>query len=138
MNVENAAACDSAYKDQLAGRIRLLCMAYPAVSERLSHGAPAFFIDGKRSFAQIRDNHHGDGRFGLWCAAPPGLQSMLVDSNPELFYIPAYVGYLGWVGMRLDRGVSWEEIEFIIRDAYLARASKKQQELLSGQAMTVS
>ncbi|MCD1259990.1 MmcQ/YjbR family DNA-binding protein [Paenibacillus athensensis] len=136
MNTDHAGSCDSAYKDELSERIRLLCMSYPAVSERPSHGAPSFFIDGKRSFVQIRDNHHGDGRFALWCAAPEGLQSLLVDSNPELFYVPAYVGHLGWVGLRLDRSASWEEIEFIVRDAYLARASKKQQALLSGRAVT--
>lgn len=37
-----------------------------------------------------------------------------------------YVGYLGWVGVRLDRDLGWEEIAGVIEDAYLAVAPKKQ------------
>ena len=110
--------------------IRELCLSFPGTSERVSHGAPSFFIDGKRSFVQYRDNHHGDGKLALWCAAPPGVQAMLTESDPELYYVPAYVGHLGWVGVRLDRDAAWEEIAAAIGEAYLARAPKKYVRLL--------
>jgi len=99
-------------------RIRALCLRFPGTSERDSHGAPSFFIDGKRSFLQYRLNHHGDGRIAVWAAAAPGVQGTLVESEPELFYVPAYVGHLDWVGIRLDRGAAWEQIEAVIGDAY--------------------
>jgi hypothetical protein len=111
--------------------IRELCLSFPGTSERESHGAPSFFIDGKKSFVQYRDNHHGDGKLGLWCAAPPGVQAVLTASDPELYYVPAYVGHLGWVGLRLDRHAAWEEIAGIIGEAYLTRAPKKYVKLLS-------
>lgn len=112
-------------------RVRQLCLSFPGTSERESHGAPSFFIDGKKSFVQYRNNHHGDGKIALWCAAPPGVQAMLVESDPELYYVPAYVGHLGWVGLRLDRHAEWEEIAGVIGDAYLARAPKKYVQLIA-------
>ena len=52
-------------------RIRALCLALPETNERLSHGSPTFFIRDKRTFVMFHDNHHGDGRLAIWCAAPP-------------------------------------------------------------------
>jgi hypothetical protein len=54
------------------GRVRRLCLSLPETSERLSHGSPTFFVREKRSFVMVMDNHHDDGIFGLWVAAPPG------------------------------------------------------------------
>jgi hypothetical protein len=55
---------------------------------------------------------------------------MLVESKPTIFYIPAYVGHLGWIGIRLDREAEWEEIKSVIGDAYLTRAPKKLKDKL--------
>lgn len=79
------------------GRVRGLCLALPETSERPSHGAPTFFIRGKRSFVMYLDDHHGDGRLALWCAAPVGAQDELVESAPERYFVPPYVGTAaGW------------------------------------------
>lgn len=99
-------------------KIRALCMALPDVTERDSHGSPTFFIRGKRSFLSIFDNHHQDGRLALCCAAPPGAQDTLVTVDPECFFVPPYVGRLGWVGARLDRKLPWKRVERLIRDAH--------------------
>jgi hypothetical protein len=112
-------------------KIRTCCLSLPDTSERLSHGAPTFFIDSKRSFVQYHNNHHGDGRVALWCAAPDGFQSTLVEASPEIFYVPAYVGHLGWIGLRLDRNAECQEIARTLSDAYLTRASKKQKQKLA-------
>ncbi|NBD23307.1 MmcQ/YjbR family DNA-binding protein [Paenibacillus glycinis] len=109
----------------LLSRVRELCLGLPGASERDSHGSPGFFVDGKKAFVHYRHDHHGDGIVGLWCAAPPGVQSLLVAGNPELYYVPAYVGHLGWVGVRLDRGAGWDEIAAAIGEAYAVRAPKK-------------
>jgi hypothetical protein len=106
-------------------RVRELCLALPETSERASHGAPAFFIRGKRSFVMFMDDHHGDGRLAIWAAAPPGMQAMLVEASPEHYFIPPYVGHQGWIGVRLDRDLPWEEIAGVIEDAWLTRAPKR-------------
>ena len=105
-------------------RLRALCLALPETSERPSHGSPTWFIRGKKSFATLVDDHHGDGRFAIWCAAPSGDQQLLVDADPERFFVPPYVGHRGWLGVRLDRGVDWEELAGIVEDAYCAVAPK--------------
>lgn len=107
--------------DQEAGlnRIRELCLALPETSERLSHGHPAFFVREKRSFLMVLTNHHGDGRFAIWCAAEDGVQEMLVEADPERFFRPPYVGHRGWLGVRLDRGIRWDELAGIVEDAYV-------------------
>jgi len=53
-------------------RMRALCLALPEVTERLSHGAPTWFVRDKKTFVTYVDDHHGDGRLAIWCAAPPG------------------------------------------------------------------
>jgi len=112
-------------RERVLQRIRELCLALPETSERLSHGQPTFFVRGKRSFLMVLDNHHGDGRFALWCAAEDGAQELLVKADPERFFRPPYVGHRGWLGLRLDRGVNWDELAGIVEDAYAEVAPPK-------------
>jgi hypothetical protein len=105
-------------RERILGRLRTLCLVLPETTERLSHGAPTFFVRGKRAFVMVLTDHHGDGRFAIWCAAPPGLQAMLVDADPERFFVPPYVGHRGWLGFRLDRALDWDELAGIVEDAY--------------------
>ena len=105
-------------RNRTLGRLRKICLALPETTERLSHGAPTFFVRGKRAFLMVLTNHHGDGRFALWCAAPEGMQAMLVKADPERFFVPPYVGHRGWLGVRLDRGLHWDELDGIAEDAY--------------------
>ena len=109
---------DAAERERTLERVRQICLALPETSERLSHGAPTFFVRGKRAFMMVLTDHHGDGRFALWCAAPDGLQRMLVEADAERFFVPPYVGHRGWLGMRLDRGLDWDDVAGIAEDAY--------------------
>ena len=105
-------------RERTLRRIREICLGLRETSERPSHGAPTFFIRDKRAFLMVLTDHHGDGRFAIWCAAPPGMQAVLVEADPQRFFRPAYVGHRGWLGVRLDRGVDWDEIAGIAEDAY--------------------
>lgn len=105
-------------------RVRRMCLALADTNERASHGSPTFFIRDKRSFVMYLDNHHDDGRLALWCASSSDVQQMLATSRPEQFFVPPYVGHLGWIGVRLDRDLSWDEIEGVIKDAHLVIIDK--------------
>ena len=107
-----------AEREKVLEGLRNICLALPETSERLSHGAPTFFVRDKRAFLMVMTDHHGDGRFAIWCAAAEGVQEMLVDADAERFFRPPYVGHRGWLGMRLDRGLDWEELAGIVEDAY--------------------
>jgi hypothetical protein len=102
-----------------------MCLAFPDVSEKLSHGAPTFFIRGKATFVMFLANHHGDGRIAIWCAAPDGAQEVLVAAEPERFFRPPYVGPRGWIGIRLERP-DWKLLEGLIEDAY-QRVSQRRK-----------
>lgn len=105
-------------------RVRALCLALPETTERLSHGSPSFFVRGKKTFVMLLDDHHGDGRLALWVAAPAGAQAELVDLEPERFFVPPYVGHRGWLGVRLDRDLDWDEVAGIVEDAYCCVAPR--------------
>ena len=105
-------------------RVRAICVALPEVVERPSHGSPAWFVRGKKTFVMYLDDHHGDGRLALWLAAPEGMQQALVEASPEHYFRPPYVGHRGWLGVRLDRDLAWDEIAGAIEDAYLTVAPR--------------
>jgi hypothetical protein len=120
-------------RERVLERIREICLALPETSERPSHGAPTFFVRGKRAFLMVLTNHHGDGRFAVWCAAAEGVQGMLVEADPERFFVPPYVGHRGWLGFRLDRGLDWDELAGIAEDAYAEVAPRKLVETARSQ-----
>src|SRR5712691_5879676 len=106
-------------------RVRRMCLSLPETTERKSDGAPSFFIRETVGFVNYMDNHHADGRLALWCACPPGMRDGLVKAQPDQYFVPPYVGFRGWMGVRLDRGVPWDDVERVIREAYIAVAPKK-------------
>jgi hypothetical protein len=116
---------DPVERERTLERIREICLGLPETSERLSHGAPTFFVREKRAFLMVLTDHHGDGRFAIWCAAAAGMQPMLVTADPERFFVPPYVGHRGWVGVRLDRGLDRDELAGIAEDAYAEVAPAK-------------
>ena len=108
----------------VADRVRAICMALPGVTERVSHGSPAFFA-GKQFVMLWPDGHH-DHRFPhLWCAALPGAQAELVAADPERFFRPPYVGGRGWIGVRLDGDLDWDEVAALCEEAFRTVAPKK-------------
>ena len=113
-----------AQRDRILARVRKICLALPDTSERLSHGEPAFFIKGKRSFLNMDTYHHGSAHYAAWVAAPLGAQDVLVRSDPEHYFRPPYVGVRGWVGVTLDNDPDWDEVERIIRDGNESVARK--------------
>jgi hypothetical protein len=105
-------------------RLRKIIGALPETSERLSHGAPTWW-GGKKTFATFHVDHHSDGRVAVWCKVPPGAQEALVEADPEVFFVPPYVGPSGWVGIRLDRKLDWGVVEGLLEEGYRTVASKR-------------
>jgi hypothetical protein len=109
----------------ILSRTRTVFMALPEVTERLSHGAPSWFVRGQKTIANLWvDGHHDIETPHLWCAAPPGAQQELIASNPARFFRPPYVGHRGWIGVFLDGDVDWAEIAELAEDGYRTVAPK--------------
>ena len=104
-------------------RVRRICAALPATSEKLSHGEPTFFVN-KKVFAMFDNNHHHDGHIAVWVPAPIGTQQHLIRTTPGTFFKPPYVGVRGWVGVELDR-VSDDELTLHLLEAWRIIAPRK-------------
>lgn len=109
--------------DPLA-RLRAIIEAWPETREKLSHGSPTWW-GGRKTFASFADDHHGDGRVAVWVKSSFDEQELLVEADPETFFVPPYVGPSGWVGMRLDRDPDWEVVEQLLEAGYRLVAPRR-------------
>ncbi len=104
-------------------RIRAVCLDLPEAVEKPfgDHTAPAFRVRDKLFVFTSED-----GSF-VTVKAPKGAQEVLVASDPERFFVPAYVGPKGWVGVRLDLAAptDWDEVKEMITESYCLIAPKR-------------
>jgi hypothetical protein len=90
------------------------------------------FLIRKKTFAYFLNNHHGDGIVGVTCRVLPGDNHALIAAHPRKFYMPAYVGARGWVGLRLDAGrIDWQEVAELLRGSYALVAPKRLAALIA-------
>ena len=101
----------AASPDWLVARVRERAMLQPEAEETLSHGMPCFGIIKGKKFAYVSVDHHSDGKTALLVKISGAEeQAMLIESDPDRYYRPAYFGD-GWVGIRLDLGdTDWDHI----------------------------
>jgi len=110
--------------DPRLGRVSKIALVLPETSRQMQ-GKHASFRVRKKIFAYYLDDHHGDGIVGITCKVLPNDNTALIAVNPERFYMPAYVGPSGWVGLRLDLGaIDWEEVGELIAGSYRLLAPK--------------
>lgn len=104
-------------KKTIHDAVREICLSFPEAEEVTSHGSPDFRVR-KKTFATFVVNHHGDGRVSLWLNSPPGAQEVHVKGEPRQFFVPPYVGPRGWLGVHVNKGLSWKRIAVLVREAY--------------------
>lgn len=93
-------------------RLRAIALALPETVEKVSHGSPGFLIDKGRFFAYIWHDHHDDGETAVMVKTTGrDEQAMLVETDPDLYYVPPYLGTSGWVAMRVGApGTDWDRV----------------------------
>jgi predicted DNA-binding protein (MmcQ/YjbR family) len=110
-------------------RVREFCLAKPQTAEKQSRGhIPVITVGGKNFCIFWR----ADGRPNVCFSTPPGMQQVLVREDPERYFVPAYMGVRGWVGIRLDVDVDWAALENVANESYSfaapqPKASKTQR-----------
>ena len=106
-------------------RITALCATLPEVTRALRGDHADFRVRGK-VFAYFLNDHHGDGIVSVCCRSELGENVDRASSEPERFYLPAYIGARGWFGLRLDRGrIDWREVENILQLSYCLAAPRR-------------
>jgi len=118
--------------DWLLDQVRERAMALPKVAEKLSHGAPGFFIEGGKFFAYFSADHHGSGITAVLVKTTgPEEQAMLIEADPDIYYKPPYLGPSGWIGIRLDLGdVDWDHITERLTTSWRMVAPRKLAEFI--------
>ena len=101
----------------ISDAVRKVCLSFPEAEEAESHSMMNFKVRGK-TFATYAINHHGDGRVALWLEAPKGSQQLHTETEPRNYFVPQYVGPKGWLGVELNKGLSWASIAQRVREAY--------------------
>lgn len=109
-------------------RLARLCDAYPdtTATSPWENEHLALEVAGKR-FGYFLHQHFGDdGRSGAVLKAAPGAQESLVEADPDRFWVPAFLGRHGWVGIRFDlEEPDWDEVASLLHEAWLLAAPKR-------------
>ncbi|MGI9624777.1 MAG: MmcQ/YjbR family DNA-binding protein [Acidimicrobiales bacterium] len=113
--------------DPVLARLTEICLALPGSDRKVSHGRPAFFT--KKIFAiygaVLKGDHHAGDYDQALVFLPDPAETAAYDQD-ERFFVPAYWGPSGWLGIDLGAGrVDWQEVAELVEDSYRATASKK-------------
>jgi len=117
--------------DPILARVRALALALPEADAKVSHGRPAFFTT--RVFAYYGGSERIDGE---WI---PHDQAMMVRADPDdepalrqdpRFWVPAYLGPYGWLGIDLGDHSDWTEVAELLDASYRVTATRRQVRLL--------
>lgn len=109
--------------DPVLAHVRSIAAALPEADEKVSHGRPAFFT--QKAFCYYGGSQRIDG---AWIAHD---EAIMVrpdpDDEPALrqdprFWVPAYLGASGWLGLDLDAGTDWQEIAELIDASFRVAA----------------
>ncbi len=109
--------------DPVLARIRAIALRYPEAAERISHGRPNFFTT--RTFCYYGGSQRVDGEWDVRDQAilirpDPGDEPAL-RADPR-FWVPAYLGPSGWLGIDLDDDTDWAEVAELIDASYRVTA----------------
>ncbi|MBS1911209.1 MAG: MmcQ/YjbR family DNA-binding protein [Bacteroidetes bacterium] len=107
-------------------RVVEICEALPEVEMQPVGQGHLQFQVRKKTFLYYMFDHHGDGRIAVACKSTKEEQGRLVTDGPEQYFVPAYLGPSGWVGIRLDTDrVDWAAIALHAAAAWRMVAPKR-------------
>ena len=108
-----------------------ICQTLPEIThDEVGDGHISFRVR-KKIFAYYLFDHHDDGMIAFCCKSNLNEQRRLVRSDAETFFVPAYLGPKGWIGIRLDlEDVDWETLTELSRRAFQATAPRRLGSLI--------
>ncbi len=120
----------------IEAKINMLALALPDTQKRPSHRSPGWRVGGDKSgkyFAYFAQHHHGEASMALIVkTSGPDEQTMLVEQDETLYYLPQYYGASGWIGIRLDLGHNdWDAVADWLRKSWMAVAPAKFRQAFS-------
>lgn len=106
-------------RDPLLGRIREIALALPGSDEKESHGRPAFFT--RKVFAYYGGSTRTGGQWiehnqAILFLPDPGERPAL--EADDRFWVPAYLGTSGWLGLDLTPRSDFDEAAELIEESF--------------------
>jgi predicted DNA-binding protein (MmcQ/YjbR family) len=98
-------------------------MALPDTGFKISRGHLPVVTSGGKNYAIF---WRADARPNVCLNVEPGAQGVLVQADPERYFVPAYMGVRGWVGVRLDNDVDWATLQRLIEESHAHAAPVKK------------
>ena len=97
---------------------RELALSMPEAHEKETWGHPTFRVRNKMFASSATD--------GSTCTVKSTIdeQRALTQMDPATFFVPAYVGHAGWIGIVLDR-VDPGELRELVIEAWRMTAPKR-------------
>lgn len=113
--------------DPFLGRVREICLALPGAREKASHGHPNFYT--KKVFAVfggvVKGDHYADD-YAQSMLFFPDAEERLALLGDERFFVPAFYGPYGWVGINFRIGVpDWSEVAELADGSFRNTAPKR-------------
>ncbi len=115
--------------------VRRICLALPDAHERISFGRPWFHV--KTAFAVFGGGTSGPEKrmYPSSVLFHPDADTRLALLEDARFFVPAYMGRGGWMGLDLLAGpVDWQEVAELIDESYRRTAPRRQVAELDARA----
>jgi hypothetical protein len=112
--------------DPLLARVRQVALAFPGADEKESHGRPAFYTGKVFGYyggsVRVAGDWEGHDHAILFLADPAERPALEVDGR---FWVPAYLGPSGWLGLDLDSTSDFDEVAELLEESFRATAPKR-------------
>jgi predicted DNA-binding protein (MmcQ/YjbR family) len=107
-------------RGQILKKLRPICGGLEDMEETVKWGNDSVFQVNAKMFAIV-----GEWRGDLCLTVKVGREAMGVFLQDERYFEAPYVGKHGWVSLRLNPPLDWEEIGELVRGSYeLVRSPK--------------
>jgi len=112
--------------DPLLARVRAIALALPEAAEKISHGRPAFFTQKVFCYygGSVRDDQEWIAHDAAIMVRPDPGDDPALRQDPR-FWVPAYLGPSGWLGINLDDDRDWREIAELIDASFRVTAPRR-------------
>ena len=102
-------------------KLRKICLGLPETEEVETWGHPTFRAAGK-TFAVLEEYK---GVLSLALRVPKEHQYLFLK-DPR-FYVTPYIGKHGWVSLKVDDRINWQEVRHLVTGSYHAQTAGVKQ-----------
>lgn len=119
--------------DPILARVRAIALGLPGSDEKESHGRPAFYT--RKVFGYYGGSVKVDGEWQehgqaiLFLPDPAERPALVADDR---FWVPAYLGPSGWLGLDLHAESDFDEVAELLEESFRTTAAKRLVSELEG------